>query len=325
LPGSSWSYYLGIAVGLLLVQSATAWIEGAIPAATFLPAQVFLAGAIAFILALFRYLNERAESALSNLRDALDAEGGVLDRLQYELTTLPAGRTVLASLLILAVVLLTEYAGETYRLESLDGFPTSAALLRGLYLAIWWIFGALLYHTVHQLRLINRIYTRFTRINLFQMKPLYAFSNLTAFTAGSLTVLPYGFLAANQISFQGELDPAAILLILGIQAIAVLTFLWPQLGIHQLQAAEKGRLMDEANRRLEATIQELHRRVDGGEHEKVGELNTTLAALQTELAALKGIPTWPWQPETVRWLITALVLPLGLWLIQSVLQRVLSP
>jgi len=31
------------------------------------------------------------------------------------------------------------------------------------------------------------------------------------------------------------------------------------------------------------------------------------------------------KPETVRWLITALVLPLGLWLIQFVLQRVLGP
>jgi hypothetical protein len=40
---------------------------------------------------------------------------------------------------------------------------------------------------------------------------------------------------------------------------------------------------------------------------------------------LERIPTWPWRPETLRLLITALVLPLGLWLAQFILQRLLGP
>ena len=47
--------------------------------------------------------------------------------------------------------------------------------------------------------------------------------------------------------------------------------------------------------------------------------------LEIEQKALRRISTWPWQPETVRWLVTALVLPLGLWLVQYFLQRVLGP
>ena len=35
--------------------------------------------------------------------------------------------------------------------------------------------------------------------------------------------------------------------------------------------------------------------------------------------------TWPWPPETVRLLITALALPLGLWLIQFLVQRAFGP
>ena len=39
----------------------------------------------------------------------------------------------------------------------------------------------------------------------------------------------------------------------------------------------------------------------------------------------RNLFAWPWRPDTVRLLITALALPLGLWLIQYVLQLVIGP
>ena len=70
---------------------------------------------------------------------------------------------------------------------------------------------------------------------------------------------------------------------------------------------------------------ELLRRMDEGRLEGMGDLSEAIASLETEQNVLKGIPTWPWQPETVRSLITALLLPLGLWVAQYVLQRILGP
>jgi hypothetical protein len=49
---------------------------------------------------------------------------------------------------------------------------------------------------------------------------------------------------------------------------------------------------------------------------------SALSTLDKELNLLNKIPTWPCQHETVCWLVPALVLPLGLWIIQFVLQRV---
>jgi len=49
-----------------------------------------------------------------------------------------------------------------------------------------------------------------------------------------------------------------------------------------------------------------------------------MSSLQIEQRALESISTWLWQPETVRLLITALALPLGLWVAQYVLQNVLG-
>lgn len=323
IPGPALFHYFALALVLFGAQFVVLWLEGAGP--MLLPAQVFLAGAIAFILALLRYLSSQAEAALIALRPALVISEDEFEALRFRVTTLPAGRTLVASACVIGVVLLSEAVGEAYELPVLAGFPVSATLLRVLYFFVWWVFGALLYHTIHQLRLINRIYTSHTRINLFQMNPVYAFSNLAAFTAGSLTVLPYGFLIANDIFDPDRLSSPAIALIFAIQAIAILTFLWPQLGIHRLQVAEKARLLGEARQRFEAAIQEFHRGLDEGEHERVGESNMTITTLQVEMKALEAIPTWPWQPETIRWLTTALVLPLGLWIIQSILQRVLSP
>jgi hypothetical protein len=153
------------------------------------------------------------------------------------------------------------------------------------------------------------------------MKPLYAFSSISAFTAGSITILPYGFLIVNQVE---RLELATILVVLMIQAVAIVTFLWPQLGIHSLQVAEKDRLMDEVNQRLEATIVDLHSSVDNGELDKIADLNLTMSTLEAEINLLRRVPTWPWQPETVRWLATALILPLGLWILQYFLQRFLG-
>jgi hypothetical protein len=54
------------------------------------------------------------------------------------------------------------------------------------------------------------------------------------------------------------------------------------------------------------------------------DLSKTISSLQIEQHLLEGIPTWPWRPETVRLLITALALPLGLWFIQYLLQRLMG-
>jgi hypothetical protein len=88
---------------------------------------------------------------------------------------------------------------------------------------------------------------------------------------------------------------------------------------------EKGRLLDECSLRIEASITELHQRVDSESLEGMDDLNKTIASLETEQNLLERIPTWPWQPETVRLLVTALALPLVLWLVQYILQRAIGP
>ena len=83
-------------------------------------------------------------------------------------------------------------------------------------------------------------------------------------------------------------------------------------------------MLDALHVRFEAAIVELRQRVDAREGEGIDELAKVFTALEIEENALKKVSTWPWQPETLRYLVSALFLPLVMWLIQFVVQGMLS-
>jgi hypothetical protein len=322
LPGASWVYYVGMGLVLLSVQIAVLWGEGVYPAGTIIPSHTFIAAIIPLLLWLCLHLDTRAEEALRTMRPAMKANEEEYARLRYEVTTLPARPTLLASLAGVAFILVVNLLLGTSRgFDDLTGFPISRNVIYWMYVSSWWFIAAFLYHTIHQLRTINLIYTKYTRVALLRMTPLYALSRLTALTAVSLAAITYGWIALNPGLSE---EPISWAIVVPITVLAIATFVWPLLGIHQLLAQEKGRLLDECSLRLEATIAELHRRVDGEQLEAMDDLNKTMASLEIELNLFEGVPTWPWQPETVRLLITALALPLGLWLAQYLLQRLMG-
>jgi hypothetical protein len=322
LPGSSWFYYVGLALLLFLIPLGIIELEGVCPSSAYLSAQGFLAANVAMFLAMCHYLDDAASTALRVLRPALRASTEEYDDLRYRLTTLPALPTLLVCLLYSVIVF---YIGETLgtpaSFDEVADAPISAVATYAMYVLNWLVWGAFIYHTIHQLRVINHIYTNLTRVNLFRIRPLYAFSTVTALTAVSLTIPPYAWLVLNQILF----DPISLAITLPVAILGLIAFIWPLMGIHRLLLAEKTRAQSEAALRLEAMIAELHRRVDNMDLAEMGALNDAISGLEAERNTLKKVPTWPWQPETVRLLVTALGLPLGLWLIQYVLQRVLTP
>jgi hypothetical protein len=321
LPGAFWLDYLSLSVISLVIMFAVMWFEGSFSLET-LAIFAYLIAAIFGLMAFTRHADQRAAKALNILRPILKTGDDEFNQLIYEISYLPARQTLLASILLMGVVYLSELVFGPYAPEGLEAYPFSATLLRVVYYLCWWVFSAFVYHTIHQLRLIHRIYTQETTINLFRMKPLYALSDHSAQTAGFLTLVPYGWLLVNP-NLQYS-HPAVLGFVIAITMLALVTFVWPQLGIHRLQVSEKDRLLDEANMRIERCLDELHRLIDQGNLSDVSQLQVTLNSLTSELAILKGVHTWPWQLETVRWFATALIVPLSLWFLQFLLQRLLT-
>jgi len=109
LPGTSWAYYSGLGVILFTLQTASAWRDGAIPAGTLMPIHIFLAAAISFFIAVIPYFDQRARSALETIKPALNIDEEKYQELEYQLTNLPALRSILASILTLVFVYTIEF------------------------------------------------------------------------------------------------------------------------------------------------------------------------------------------------------------------------
>jgi hypothetical protein len=120
-----------------------------------------------------------------------------------------------------------------------------------------------------------------------------------------------------------DFDPVSIAIIFVTLLLATASFLFPLHDIHRRLVAEKEHLASEANLRLAAMIATLHQRVDSQNLEKMDDVNSAMASLIPEREALSKISTWPWQPETLRGFIGAVVLPIVLWLVTTILGQMI--
>jgi hypothetical protein len=325
LPGPPWAFYLVAVAVLALAINVISWTSG-IPEApgssvpkykpwTFDLAQSGFAVYPVYIIAMMHYLNRVAAEKLAAFRLALDVDQRHYERLRYELTTLPARETALATLLGLGFVAILFGATWIFEgpLQGSTAFQVAALALSGVTIAP---VAVLIYHTIHQLRLVSRIHALAPRIDLFQSPPLYAFSLLTARTGlGWAALLVFSWVTDPRI------EPIGVALTVLILAVACAAFVLPLDGMHRRIAAEKERLQLEADRRLKASIAQLHQSVDELDLSHADPLNKTIDSLQVEREAIAKMSTWPWQPGTLRAFVSVLLVPIVLWLIFRVLER----
>ena len=332
---SPYAVYLLFGIGLFVVFTLVQWGAGGYPPGEFQPFHVLFASWSPFMLALTHYLDRLAADAFDRFRPALAATPATSRDLQYRLTTLPARPTAfLASGLVLvnsfwmlfdhwvlrpgAKVSVVDLGPQLFQIAPT---PLSLTVVVALLLGVWWTTAVFLYHTIHQLRVISRIYTRHTRIRLLHLGPLYAFSRVTQQTTIGIVSFFYIF-SLTATGFRAQ--PAFLLLGGGLwAAIGAVTFAWPLLGVHRLLVTEKERLLEENTSRLEAGIADLHTRMDRRNLKGMDDLNKALASLDLERSALVRIPTWPWEQGTLRGLVAALVVPIIVWAIQLGAERLL--
>jgi hypothetical protein len=106
--------------------------------------------------------------------------------------------------------------------------------------------------------------------------------------------------------------------------VAALVFVLPLTGLHGRLVAEKGRLQGATTERILATRTALHRAVDANDLASMDPLQKAITALEVDQRMVNAIPTWPWEPATLRWVVGALMFPVLLFTMQLVLGRVLS-
>ena len=324
LPIPAWVFYTLIGVFGVVGYAALQWHEGQYPTGAFYPLHVFLPFDVAYLLALTYYLDRYAGTAFDRFRSALNEDSEQQEALlRFQLTTLPARPTFYATLIGVGIASLTFLVPSTQRahLYNYADTPFSGFVHTTLWILVWIVGGAFIYHEIHQLRIINVIYTQHARINLYQLRPLYALMRLSWITAIGLGIYAIAGLAVTPTSASGTAAIAQAIGVLPAPILPFVVFLSPLWGIHRLLAAEKGRLLDKNQAAIEYIVNEVHQRVRAQPQDDIDHLQKLLNALETEARLLKGIPTWPWPTDTLRSVIATLFFPFFIWGLQQFLLR----
>lgn len=323
LPVPVWATFLCVALALVLIRSVIGWIDNSYPVGTFFKIHILDGFTTFYLLVILYYMDERTTAALAIFRPVLTVDAEGYEALRYQTTTMPARVTLIVGLV-----------GLIFGLAYLPMFDTEADLLAAKYftspaatfydIAVtgiqWTINFVFIYHTIRQLRLVSQIYTRHTRVSIFDTGPLYALSRVTSATTVAMLVLIYVYVA-----FYGDWqvgDNTTNLIVGGTSVVlALVTFVWPLFGAHRLLQDEKERRKGDIARRIEATADALHLKADAGDYANIGDLNHTIEGLTREQAIVSKASTWPWDPEALRAVVTALLLPVIIWVITRLLER----
>jgi hypothetical protein len=324
LSGPAWLFYLLLGSVLFLLISVIKWSDGTYAwgeLSPFYAAQAFI---IPYMLAVVHLLDDRAAQALETFRPGLAASEQQYQALRHRLTTLPAGPALGATALGVVYWLLpfNNWTPDETRLFKLGSSPLAAALEQILSIGAWGVVGLFVYHSAHQLGVVNRIYTKYTRIDLFKLGPLYAFSTVSAITA--LAIIGGHFFYMLPALVVTPLSSSSIVNSVLFGVVGAAAFFGPLLGAHQQLVKEKQKWLDDNAGLLRATILEVHQRAQATERQAMDQLKLTLDNLVIEQEQLRKLPTWPWRSETLQAVGTALLLPLLLSLLEELLRHILG-
>jgi len=322
LPGATWMFYATVGGTYTLLFLLAQARLGANDALHFL-SRVFLALQPLYFLAVIHWLDRVAQDAARRYFASRPEARGAAQANSYRLTTLPRWPTLIACASALLAVLYFLFTGGAQQVGSLGlaTGPAGVALVAVHFGVMWILLGALIYHTFHQLRTVHQIYAAHPVADIYAPEPYYAFTGLALQTALLITLNNYGWIVADPATLR---DPFSLGLTVFLAGLALLMFVWPLWGAHQMLAASKADALAVNSARFKAVVAELHLRLEVHRITGMDELNKSLASLEIERTALARIPTWPWQPGTLRGLVATLGLPIAVWLIQYLLGRALS-
>jgi hypothetical protein len=321
LPGPSIVVYAGASIAVFAIITISQWVTGGYPVGTVSAlhaAFALLFGAWPWLVGRF---NGAARSAIRRLPDDRLRDPSRRALLEHRLTALPATPTLLICLGG-AAMNVGRFAFDPVETSRLVGVaPSSIPVL----LAVFGAFGAVGFAYVVKVVVlswrIHQVLTNEVVVSLFGVAPLYAFSRLTAAMAISmigsilLVVVATPALLRDAMGFAG-----ATLAI----AFATLAFFLPLAGAHGLLVGEKDRRLGLARDTLQDAASSLHDAIQKRDTQAMDPLQKALAGVEVEQRMLERAPTWPWQPDTFRWVVGAVMFPIVLYVVQLGISRVVE-
>lgn len=319
LRGPYWLVYVLATVIMAVIINAMLWFVGGLPAGEVDIVNSSYAVFVFYYLGLYHYLTHVASRALRVYRPLLDVDEAAIHRLDHELTRLPRwiGRLGIPVGFVLAA--LSVIGDPTYGGDVQPTFLLYAGdiLITGFLMVT---FLAVIIRTIRQLVMVDRLHKRATNINLLRLAPAHAFSALTARTGIGIIIAGVGA-SMMEILTEGYLSDVLVYVLLSLLALAA--FVLPVIGIKNRIDEEKKRALGEVTDLLQVTNERLHEMVRNSKNKGFKKVEKATAALIRERELLKKVSTWPWDTATIRGFASALLLPIFIWIVTRLLERIL--
>jgi hypothetical protein len=322
LPIRPWIFFIVLGIALILLQVFFLWLDSGSFDNELLPVIVFNGLAVPYLLAFIRLLDRQALGALEGMKPVLKLSADEFAAYKSKIANMPFLAPLLAGVaMTLFAILLPLVASEPERYAALDHLSLFAIVFHIIDKSSAFLFGVILYHTIRQLRLVNLITSNYVQINIFQLRPVQAFSKLTASTALGLLLFYYGWIIINPDLLA---DPAILGISLLFTALAVIVFVWPLWGMHSLMVAEKEGELNEIELQFEELFGKFNGYIVDDDYSAAEKLNGLIMSLEIQYNKVNAVPTWPWRPETARLVLTAVALPIMLMVVQFIVQQAIA-
>lgn len=319
LPIPTWITFATLFLLLGLQNQLANWLAGIDPWFQFRLINFMYQLFTVEVLFFMKYLDQDAVRALNKFRPLLDLPERQLARLEYRLTTQPSRIVwILTGLgLILGGLFYYQVAEFLQRDPSFSLVDLYGALGFGIPLVLALVFC---YRIVVQLRTISDLYDSASNLDLYDLEPVYALSGHTAKTGLILLFMIYTSLLVDP---QSIMNPATIFATIMISLVGLAAFVLPLRGINRRLVAEKQSVLRRIRSRLKDAFLAVERKYDASALAEMDELGTAIENIERQIAFVERIPTWPWQPGTMRAFLSAMLLPIAIWVIQQILARFL--
>lgn len=321
LPVAAWMTYTLIAGVLICAVHLVHWGCGTLPAATLnIPIAVTALWSVLSI-ATVDYAYRIGLHAFDAFRPTLVATENESAELVRTFTSIPAIPALLAIPLAGAYMwLLTRFDSTFFGLVTGSWCSdTLMYILGGLNTAMILIAS---YQSWRVLAAVQRIQARVVHPDLFERQPLFAFSRLTSYVAICIAGGVYLFYLAFPATVANPLAYGTMFLIM--LPLSLASFFLPLAGMHGRMVAEKGRLLNEVGQRIKAIRAAFHQSLDIMELTGMDGMNRALAMLMLEEEYIRKIRTWPWEPSTLNAVLTAIFLPILLFVVERLLIRLVA-
>jgi hypothetical protein len=274
-------------------------------------------------LAAAGYVRRVAGSAFDAFRPALRLPEPELAVLRHRLVVIPAGPAFAAAAAGIALAA----ASLAINPAATTSAPLTGTLLAGAFVLQGWLSAVmfvLFLQLLRQIREIRGLLARAAVVDVFRPGPLHAFARVTSVT-GSLLVL---FIASSFLVIPLPTEPGTLLVawlpyLVVPPVLAVGAFVLPLYGMHGRLVDEKERLQGAAEERLQGLFADINRDVDARDVTRADGLSKTLASMLQQRDVLAKLPTWPWSAGTLRGFVTAILLPVVVFLIQVLVSRLI--